>query len=108
LETFRDKAVLDVWARSMAAQQKDPYTKRTRRYVFWSLIWTYCFIFIWFALHPEVPIITIGAHTTGWITSIFGGASDKLITITGGHIVIAGLELIFMVVGFFAMPSRRR
>ena len=108
MEAARDKQILSVWSRAQRAVQNDPYSKRTRRWVFWMLVGTYCFVFGWFTVHPEMPIVTIGGHTGGLLMAMFGGGTDKLITITGGHVVIAGLELIFMVVGFFAMPSRRR
>ena len=108
MEAAREEKILNTWTRSQTAISKDKQSKTTRRWVFWMLTATYCFVFIWFTIFPETHIITIGGHSSGWITSIFGGGTDKLITITGGHVVVAGLELIFMVVGFFAMPSRRR
>lgn len=108
MEAAREEKILNTWARSQTAIAKDKQSKTTRRWVFWMLTATYCFVFIWFTLYPETSIITIGGHSPGWLGGIFGGGTDKLITITGGHVVVAGLELIFMVVGFFAMPSRRR
>lgn len=107
-EAARDEKILQVWAEAQKAISLDKFSKWTRRGVFWMLVGTYCFVFVWFTLYPETPIITVGGHHPGWLTGIFGGGTDKLITLTGGHVVVAGLELIFMVVGFFAMPSRRR
>jgi len=108
MEAAREEKILNTWARSQTAISKDRQSKTTRRWVFWMLTATYCFVFVWFTLYPETPIITVGGHSAGWVTAIFGGGTEKLITITGGHVVVAGLELMFMVIGFFAMPSRRR
>lgn len=108
MEAAREEKILNTWAKSQIAITKDRQSKTTRRWVFWMLTATYCFVFVWFTIFPETTIITLGGHSSGWITSIFGGGTDKLVTVTGGHIVVAGLELIFMVVGFFALPSRRR
>jgi hypothetical protein len=108
MEAAREEKILDTWAKSQIAITKDRQSKTTRRWVFWMLTATYCFVFVWFTNFPETTIITLGGHSSGWITNIFGGATDALVTVTGGHVVVAGLELIFMVVGFFALPSRRR
>lgn len=108
MEAAREEKILNTWAKSQIAITKDRQSKTTRRWVFWMLTATYCFVFVWFTIFPETTIITLGGHSSGWITSIFGGGIEKPYTVTGGHIVVAGLELIFMVVGFFALPSRRR
>ena len=108
IEAAREEKVLRVWGQSQQNISKDPYAKRTRRWVFWMVTATYCFVFVWFTLYPTTPIVTVGGHSPGWLNAIFGGSTSREVTVTGGHVVVAGLELMFMLMGFFAMPSRRR
>ena len=102
------KAMLD----NQVQQAKDPFVKVTRRILFMSITFTMCFLMIYYALNPEITYDVIvpkgeGAKW-GFFSWIFGGKDWEVVQMTGGLMLASFMDLCFMVVGFYAVPSRRR
>lgn len=106
----RDDKLIDLISKNQESQAKDPFVKVTRRILFMSITFTYCFLMIWYALNPTVTYDVVipkngGAGFFGWI---FGSEDFKVVQLTGGLLLMSFVDLVFMVVGFYSLPSRRR
>ena len=106
----RDEKLIDLLAENQREQAKDPFVKVTRRILFMSITFTYCFLMIWYALNPDITYNVVvpkngGAGFFGWI---FGSDDFKIVELTGGLLLMSFVDLVFMVVGFYSLPSRRR
>ena len=104
----REAAIVNAWSKNARDINKDAFSKMTRRWVFWPIVWTFCGILGWFAYDPTIEIITIGGQEPGFFPRLFKGSSETLITLTGGHVILVALDSLFMIVGFYALPSKRR
>lgn len=108
----RDQAMMDALLKNQADQAKDPFVKITRRILFMSITFTMCYLMIFYAHNPQITYDIIvpkgdGAKwgLWGWI---IGGEDWKVVQLTGGLMLSSFLDLCFMVVGFYAVPSKRR
>ena len=102
------KALLD----NQAQQAKDPFVKATRRVLFLSITMTMCFLMIYYAVNPHITydvIVPKGSGAKWGIFSwVFGGSDWEMVQMTGGLLLMSFMDLCFMVVGFYAIPSKRR
>ena len=77
-----------------------------------SLTMTYCFLLIYYALNPsiEYDVIMPKSGADGGILSfVFGPAKEfHVVKLTGGLLLMSFIDLMFMVVGFYAIPSKKR
>ena len=80
--------------------------------LFMSITFTMCFLMIYYALNPGITydvIVPRGDTARLGIFSWFFGARDyDLVQMTGGLLLTSFFDLCFMVVGFYAVPSKKR
>ena len=108
----RDEKMLDALIRSQSENAKDPFVKVTRRVLFMSITFTMCFLMIYYAMNPDITYNLIvpkgdGAKF-GFFSWLFGGKEWEMVQMTGGLMLASFMDLCFMVVGFYAIPSKRR
>ena len=108
----RDQAMLDAILRNQSEQAKDPFVKVTRRMLFMSITFTMCYLMIFYAHNPHITYDILvpkgdGAKF-GLFSWVFGGTDWKQVQLTGGLMLSSFMDLCFMVVGFYAVPSKRR
>lgn len=108
LNAQKDAAYLRAYSKLQGIISNDKFAKNTRRWVFWPLIWSYCFVFIWYAITggQELPVIV--DKKGGILSFIFGGANQEILKTNATFVVYSGVQLIHMIVGFYAIPSKTR
>lgn len=108
----RDEKILDAILNNQIKQSNDPFVKITRRILFMSITFTLCFLMLYYALNPGITydvIVPKGESSKyGLFAWVFGGDDFKVVQMTGGLLLTSFFDLCFMVVGFYAVPSRRR
>jgi len=108
----RDSEFLKSMLENQAKQASDPFVKVTRRILFMSITFTMCFLMIYYALNPDISytlIVPKGENgKLGFFSWIFGSDNWKVVELTGGLMLSSFMDLCFMVVGFYAIPSKRR
>ena len=108
----RDSAMLNAMIENQKKQAKDPFVKVTRRILFMSITFTMCFLMIYYALNPHISYNVIvpkgDSGNSGFFSFIFGGEDWHMVQMTGGLMLMSFMDLCFMVVGFYAIPSKRR
>ena len=108
----RDKEMMDALFTNQAQQAKDPFVKVTRRVLFMSITFTMCYLMIYYAHNPGITydlIVPRGEGSKWGLWSwIMGGKDWQIVQLTGGLLLSSFMDLCFMVVGFYAIPSKRR
>ena len=108
----RDEKMMQAMLDNQKAQANDPFVKVTRRVLFMSITFTLCFLMIYYALNPGITYDVIVPKGDGarWgiFSWVFGGKDWELVQMTGGLLLTSFFDLCFMVVGFYAVPSKRR
>ena len=108
----RDEKMLDALLHNQNKQASDPFVQMTRRVLFMSITFTLCFLMIYYAMNPQITydvIVPMGESARWGIFSwIFGGKDWELVQMTGGLLLTSFFDLCFMVIGFYAVPSKRR
>ena len=91
-------------------QASDPFVKVTRRVLFLMLTGTYCFLMCYYAFNPDIEysILVPEESGGGFFGLLFGSDSHSLHTLTGGLMLASFIDLVYMVVGFYAIPSKKR
>lgn len=110
LMSARDDKVMQMIADSQKETRSDPFVKTTRRMLFMSLTVTYCYLMIFYALNPEISYTVIKPvdSTGGILTWFFGDTKWVTFELTGGLLLASFVDLMFMVIGFYAIPSNKR
>jgi hypothetical protein len=108
----RDNESLRALLNNQKEQAQDPFVKATRRVLFMSITFTMCYLMIYYAHNPTISYDIIvpkgdGAKW-GFFSWIFGGKDWEVVTLTGGLMLSSFIDLCFMVVGFYAVPSKQR
>lgn len=108
----RDDQTLKAMLDNQIEQAKDPFVKVTRRILFLSITLTMCFLMVFYALNPHISydVIVPKGESSKWgiFSWVFGGKDWVTVKMTGGLLLTSFFDLCFMVVGFYAIPSRRR
>jgi hypothetical protein len=108
----RDQAMLESILKNQSEQAKDPFVKVTRRMLFMSITFTMCYLMIFYAHNPNITydILVPKGDGAKWglFTWVLGGTDWKQVQLTGGLMLSSFMDLCFMVVGFYAVPSKRR
>lgn len=108
----RDDKIVRAMLMNQQQQANDPFVKSTRRVLFLSITFTLCFLMVYYALNPNITydvIMPYGEHSRwGLLSWIFGGKDWELVQMTGGLLLTSFFDLCFMVIGFYAVPSKRR
>ena len=109
----RDSEIINSLLKNQLAQASDPFVKVTRRILFLSITLTLCYLMIFYALNPNISYDIIvprnaDGTTGGFFTWITGSRDYDVVRMTGGLLLTSFMDLCFMVVGFYAIPSKRR
>ena len=108
----RDKDMMDAMFENQKEQSKDPFVKITRRVLFMSITFTMCYLMIYYAHNPSITydIIVPNGENSKWglFGWVMGGKDWTIVKLTGGLLLSSFMDLCFMVVGFYAIPSKRR
>lgn len=106
----RDKEVLELIVQNQNEQAKDPFVKVSRRILFLTLTFTYCYLMIFYAFNPDISydILKPVDGTGGFFSWFVGDQEWQRVTLTGGLLLASFVDLMFMVIGFYAIPSKRR
>mgnify|MGYP003110287186 CR=1 FL=1 len=108
----RDKSMMEALLKNQAEQAKDPFVKVTRRMLFMSITFTMCYLMVFYAHNPDITydILVPKGDDSKWglFSWIFGGKDWVQVQLTGGLMLSSFMDLCFMVVGFYAVPSKRR
>ena len=108
----RDEKMLDALIASQEKNANDPFVKVTRRILFMSITFTFCFLMIYYAMNPHISYDVIVPHgessKMGFFSWIFGGKDFEVVRLTGGLMLASFMDLCFMVIGFYAVPSKMR
>lgn len=108
----RDDAMMQAILDNQIQQAKDPFVKVTRRILFLIITFTMCYLMVYYAHNPQITYDVIvpkgdGAKW-GFFSWVFGAEEWKVVQLTGGLMLSSFMDLCFMVVGFYAIPSKRR
>lgn len=108
----RDNEMMKAMLENQAQQASDPFVKVTRRLLFMSITFTMCYLMIYYAHNPTISyeIIVPKGDGAKWglFSWIFGGKDWDVVRLTGGLMLSSFIDLCFMVVGFYAIPSKKR
>jgi hypothetical protein len=108
----RDNEMMRAMLDNQAQQASDPFVKITRRILFMSITFTMCYLMVYYAHNPDISyeIIVPRGESSKWglFSWIFGGKDWEVVKLTGGLMLSSFIDLCFMVVGFYAIPSKRR
>lgn len=108
----RDNEMLQAMIDNQAKQASDPFVKITRRVLFMSITFTMCYLMIFYAHNPDISyeiIVPKGENARwGFFSWILGGKEWEVVRLTGGLMLSSFMDLCFMVVGFYAIPSKKR
>jgi len=108
----RDNEMLKALIENQSKQALDPFVKVTRRILFLTITFTMCFLMIYYAMNPDIHydlIVPKGEGSRlGFFGWIFGGKDWEMVKMTGGLMLAGFMDLCFMIIGFYAIPSRTR
>ena len=108
----RDEKMLEALISSQSENAKDPFVKVIRRILFMSITFTMCYLMIFYAHNPDISyeiIVPKGENSRwGFFSWIMGGKEWEVVQLTGGLMLSSFMDLCFMVVGFYAIPSKKR
>jgi hypothetical protein len=108
----RDNMMLEALIKNQNETASDPFVKVTRRVLFMAITFTMCYLMIFYAHNPTISYDIIvpkgdGARF-GFFSFVFGAKDWEMVQMTGGLMLSSFMDLCFMVVGFYAIPSKRR
>ncbi len=108
----RDQKIVEAMLENQLKQAHDPFVKVTRRILFMSITFTMCYLMVYYAHNPSITydIIVPKGDSAKWgfFSWVFGGEDWKVVTLTGGLLLSSFMDLCFMVVGFYAVPGKKR
>jgi|TARA_B110000495_G_scaffold113285_1_gene98011 hypothetical protein len=108
----RDEKMMNALIESQRSNSSDPFVKVTRRVLFMSITFTLCYLMLYYAHNPNISydmVVPKGSGSRWGILSWFWGGEDfTVVRLTGGLMLSSFMDLCFMVVGFYAIPSKRR
>lgn len=107
----RDNEMLKALIDNQNKRADDPFVKVTRRILFMSITFTMCFLMVYYAMNPHITydvLMPKGDNSKyGLFAWIFGGESWTQVKLTGGLMLASFMDLCFMVIGFYAIPSKK-
>jgi hypothetical protein len=108
----RDNEMLKALVSNQSEQASDSFVKVTRRVLFMSITFTMCYLMVYYAHNPGITydlIVPKGENTRwGFFSYLFGAKEWEVVQMTGGLMLSSFMDLCFMVIGFYAIPSKRR
>jgi len=107
----RDNDMLQALIENQHKQASDGFVKATRRILFMSITFTMCYLMIFYAHNPDISydiIVPKGDNARlGFFSWIVGGKDWDVVKLTGGLMLSSFMDLCFMVIGFYAIPSKK-
>jgi len=107
----RDSEMLKALIDNQNKRADDKFVKVTRRILFMSITFTMCFLMIYYAMNPHIVYDVLmpkgESFKFGLASWIFGGTDWVQVQLTGGLMLTAFMDLCFMVVGFYSIPSKK-
>ena len=100
--------LIDEQTKIIASNAKDPFVQMSRRVLFMALTFTFCWLVIYFATRPDIDwmVSTGEGGKLSLFSFIFGAKSG---TVHAGALVVTSfVDLMFMVIGFYAIRSNRK
>tara|TARA_B110001454_G_scaffold177903_1_gene170537 strand:+ start:4061 stop:4471 length:411 start_codon:yes stop_codon:yes gene_type:complete len=108
----RDRELTLAIIDNQKSQAGDAFVKVTRRILFLSLTLTLCYLMLYYAMNPHISydvVVPKGENAKwGFFGWVFGGTDWVVVKLTGGLLLTSFMDLCFMVVGFYAIPSKKR
>jgi hypothetical protein len=108
----RDNEMLQALISNQSEQASDSFVKVTRRVLFMSITFTMCYLMVYYAHNPGITydiIVPKGENARwGFFSYLFGAKEWDVVEMTGGLMLSSFMDLCFMVIGFYAIPSKRR
>jgi hypothetical protein len=108
----RDDNMLQALLDNQRNQAGDPFVQITRRVLFLTITFTLCYLMVYYAMNPTITydVIVPKGESARWgvLSWIFGARDWELVQMTGGLLLTSFFDLCFMVIGFYAVPSKRR
>lgn len=108
----RDEKMIDAMLANQKSQANNPFVQSTRRVLFLCLTLTLCYMMLYYATNPHIVydvIVPRGEDTKYGLLSWITGSEDWVtVQLSGGLLLSAFVDLCFMVVGFYAVPSKMR
>lgn len=103
-DNAQDAEILKARIALAKENNKDIWGKVSRTAIFIMIIGTFCYLMIHYAMHPEIQyeILVPGKE------HFFNPSGWKVFKLSGGFLAWQCVELCFLVVGFFCVPSKRR
>jgi hypothetical protein len=107
----RDAEMLKALIDNQNKRADDPFVKTTRRILFMSITFTMCFLMIYYAMNPYITydVLMPKGENARWsiFSWVFGGTDWVQVQLTGGLMLASFMDLCFMVIGFYAIPSKK-
>lgn len=107
----RDNTMLQQLLYNQNKQASDPFVKATRRVLFLSVTFTLCYLMLYYAMNPGITydVIVPKGDSAKWgiFSFVFGARDWDLVQMTGGLLLTSFFDLCFMVIGFYAVPSKK-
>jgi len=108
----RDNSMLQALIDNQTKQASDPFVQSTRRVLFLSITFTLCFLMLYYAMNPHITydVVVHKGDSAKWgiFSWVFGAREWDLVQMTGGLLLTSFFDLCFMVIGFYAVPSKSR
>lgn len=108
----KDDKFIQAMVANQANTAQDGFVKATRRVLFMTITFTLCFLMIYYATNPhiEYDVVVPNGEGSRWgLLSWFTGGKDwTVVKLSGGLLLTSFMDLCFMVVGFYAVPSKHR
>ena len=100
--------VIEAQSRLIEKNAKDPFVQFSRRVPFMALTFTFCWLIIYFATRPDVDwMVATGEGGRMSLFSFIFGAKGATVH-AGALLVTSFIDLMFMVIGFYAIKSNRK
>jgi hypothetical protein len=107
----RDSEMLKALIENQNRRADDNFVKTTRRVLFMSITFTMCFLMIYYAMNPHITydvLMPKGEGSKMGLWAWVSGSNDWVqVKLTGGLMLTSFMDLCFMVVGFYAIPSKK-
>lgn len=107
----RDHNMMQAIINNQREQANNPFVQVTRRVLFLMITLTLCYLMIYYAMNPGIQydvLMPVGENgSTGLFGWLFGYKSHEVVRLTGGLLLMNFMDLAFMVIGFYAVPSNK-
>lgn len=108
----RDEKIIDAMVNNQQLQANNPFVQSTRRVLFLCITLTMCYMMLYYATNPHIVydvIIPKGDDAKYGLLSWLTGSEEWVtVQLSGGLLLTAFMDLCFMIIGFYAVPSKMR